>query len=171
MYKRKKKYKLNTSNREHRKMMLRNLFTSLVLTREIETTNRRAKTLKDYAQKMFSAFLKMQDSLQKERWVKANILTRRFYHRAYKTLQQLHSVGYKIRIHATRFRNGDGSIMYKVVLEIPSKDKESNSKGKSKDSIKTVEVVKHIKDGKSKKIKERQKNENTSKLTGDNSSE
>ncbi len=127
MYKKKKKYRLNTSNKAHTYLMLRNLFTSLLLHKKLVTTVRRAKTLRDYAQKMLVQYSKIEDPWQKKRWINANILTRKYLNRIKETLEQAKKE-YKITLKAVGFRNGDGSLMYEVELVVPKTQEDTSKK-------------------------------------------
>ena len=134
MNKRKKKYNLNTSNTAHTYLMLRNLFTSLLLSGHVVTTDKRAKSLKRYAQAKFSEYAKQKSALEKKRWVKKNITTIKHQRKAFETLEKVLANGVKIRLHAVGFRKGDGALMYKVWYELQVKPAEE-----SKQRVKKVQ--------------------------------
>ena len=117
MYKRVKKVNLNTSDKGHNKLMLVNLFTSLLLSGKIVTTEKRAKTLKSYAQKQLAYFAKNKDKLgaiARKTWLQQHIsATGQTYKQAMEKLQQL-AGNAKISIIRHGFRKGDGALLYEV---------------------------------------------------------
>jgi len=125
MHKGVKKYNLNTSDKQHGHLMLRNLFTSLLLNDRVVTTEKKAKSLKSYAQKALARYKKgFANKILEKTWLKQNILTRKEFKKAVEKLQSMKDA--KIHLLRSHFRSGDGALMYEVRLEIISETKEKH---------------------------------------------
>ncbi len=115
MHKGVKKYNLNTSNKAHGKLLLRNLFTSLLLSGRLETTEKKAKSLKQYALKAVNRFKKIKSPITKKTWLQTNIITRKNYKVALENLDRIKD-NFAVSIKRSRFRKGDGAVIYEVVI-------------------------------------------------------
>ncbi len=116
MYKGVKKYNLNTSDKAHGRLMLRNLFTSLLLSGKITTTEKKARTLKTYAEKVISYYRKAKLApIAKKTWLQQHIMTRKFYKQALETLERIKD-NFALRIRRAKFRKGDGAILWEVSI-------------------------------------------------------
>ncbi len=113
MYKRVKKFNLNTSDKAHGQLMLRNLFTSLLLHGKVETTIKRAKELKRFALRQISYYNRDLPVLVKKTWLKQNITTRKFFKKALENLERVKG-DFRLSLKRTRFRAGDGALMAEV---------------------------------------------------------
>ncbi len=113
MYKRVKKFNLNTSDKAHGQLMLRNLFTSLLLHGKVETTIKRAKELKRFALRQISYYNRDLPVLVKKTWLKQNITTRKFFKKALENLERVKD-DFRLSLKRTRFRAGDGALMAEV---------------------------------------------------------
>jgi len=127
MYKKVKKLNLNTSDKAHGKLLIKNLFTSLLINGKIKTTEKKAKELKKYAQEKISDYINKiirKEPIYKKTWLQQNILGNKLgYKRAVDNLKALNK-GFKITIHRVGFRAGDGALLYEVEL-INSEAKEN----------------------------------------------
>ncbi len=115
MYKRIKKYNLNTSDKRHGKLMLQNLFTSLLLNGRLETTDRKAKELKRFAEKQIAYFNRDLPVLVRKTWLKENIKTRKYFEKALKNLEKV-AKDFKLSLKKSRFRAGDNARMVEVKI-------------------------------------------------------
>ena len=115
MKKRVKKYVLNTSNKAHDKMLLRNLLTSLLLRGHLETTEPKAKSLRSFALKAVSKYNKITDPLLRKKWHDYYILSKAYKKRIIANLERLKS-DFRISIRRQRIRAGDSAILYKVYI-------------------------------------------------------
>ena len=143
MKKRVKKLKLNTTNRAHTSLMLRNMFTSLVLHGKVVTTTAKAKTLKSYAEKTINRYARLKSSWEKKRWLTANILTKAFEIKAKDKLEAFVTSGYKISNKRIGFRKGDGAELTRleiVALKPKQEDISTKSKPKKKEETKTTKT-------------------------------
>lgn len=115
MYKRVKKYNLNTSDKQHTYLMLRNLFTSLLIYGKVETTLKKAKALKKYAQEKVAFYNRDLPVVVKKTWLKENISSRKFFRRAVANLERVKK-HFAVSIQRTRFRAGDGALLAEVKI-------------------------------------------------------
>ncbi len=119
MYKRVKKLNLNTSDKAHGKLLIKNLFTSLLINGKVKTTEKKAKELKRYAQAKISKFLNKiakGEPIYRKTWLQQNILgSNAGYKKAINNLKALNKE-FKITIHRIGFRAGDGATLYEVEL-------------------------------------------------------
>ena len=117
MYKKRRgSYNLNTSDKAHTALMLKNLFTSLLLSGKIVTTSKRAKALKSYAQKLVAKYKAKKESwhpIVKKTWLKEHILTRKDFKKAVEHLEKLVD-DFKVGVYRAGYREGDGALLYEV---------------------------------------------------------
>jgi len=115
MQKRVKKLNLNTSNKGHNKLLLKNLVTSLMMYGKVVTTKPRANAVKAEAQSLLSQYSKLQDSRETKRWFKENFSTVKYLPRIQKLFAE------KVQLLAVSIvqdapRKGDAAKQYEVSL-------------------------------------------------------
>lgn len=116
MYKRVKKYNLNTSDKAHGRLLLKNLFTSLLLSGKITTTEKKAKSLKQFAEKTVAYYRSQKlGPIAKKTWLQEHLLTRKLYKQALEVLERVKDK-FAIRIRRAKFRKGDGAILWEVSI-------------------------------------------------------
>jgi ribosomal protein L17 len=115
MRKRVKRLNLNTTKRSHDKLLLKNLFTSLIVYGIVTTTVKRAKTLKSFAQHQGAEFAKLTDSRGLKRWANENISSLKFKKRAMDKLEALKGA-FKVSIVKVAPRKGDNAVQYEVSI-------------------------------------------------------
>ena len=123
MYKRIKKYNLNASDKQHGRLMLKNLFTSLLLNGKIKTTERKAKELKRFALSQMGYYKRIKSPMVKKTWLKDLVKSRKYFDRVVSKMQELVD-DFKISDKKSRFRAGDGALM--IELTIINFDKKKN---------------------------------------------
>ena len=121
MQKRVKKYNLNTSDKKHGSLMLRNLFTNLLIHGKVETTVKKAKSLKQYALKQVAYYNRDLPVVVRKTWLKKTISSKKYFDRAVKNLERVKQ-GFAVSLQKTRYRAGDGALMAEVrILNFESK--------------------------------------------------
>src|SRR5256885_10986787 len=95
-------------NTEHRRALLRNLVTSLIMEERIETTVPKAKAMRPHVEKMIT--LGKRGDVAARRLAASYLLTRKAVERLFETVSPRYGdsqAGY-LRIVRTGFRKGDG---------------------------------------------------------------
>jgi len=115
MKKRIKKYNLNTSNPAHSKLMLKGLYTDLLLRGKVSTTSTKAKALKSYAQQRTYAYSKITDPILKDKWVSQNITSLKFRDKILERLDKIAS-SFKVTSYKERNRDGDNALVCAVEI-------------------------------------------------------
>ncbi|WKZ30258.1 MAG: L17 family ribosomal protein [Candidatus Dojkabacteria bacterium] len=115
MRKRVKRLNLNTTKRSHDKLLIKNLFTSLIVYGVVTTTVKRAKSLKSYAQSLAADYAKQSDSRSLKRWANENISSMKFRKRAMDKLAALKDA-FKVSIVKVAPRKGDNAVQYEVSI-------------------------------------------------------
>jgi large subunit ribosomal protein L17 len=115
MRKRVKRLNLNTTKRSHDKLLLKNLFTSLVVYGKVTTTETKARALKSFAQAQFADFAKITESRDLKRWANSEISTEKFLDRAIGNLQA-HKEALQVTIVRLEPRKGDNASQYEVSI-------------------------------------------------------
>ena len=115
MRKRVKKLNLNQSTKSHDKLLIKNLFTSLMMYGKLNTTKPRAKALRGYALSKVNAFKKLGTSLDSKRWLQAEVSTVKYNKRVADKLKGF-GADFAVSIVQTQPRKGDSAPQYEVSI-------------------------------------------------------
>lgn len=115
MRKRVKRVNLNTTSRSHDKLMLKNLFTSLVIYGKVATTETKARALKSFALAQVADYAKLTESRIVKRWINSEISTLKFRKRASEKLNTLKG-DFKVTMVRVAPRKGDNAAKYEVSI-------------------------------------------------------
>jgi len=116
MRKRYKKLDLRLSNKQHEKLMIKNLFTSLFMYGKVVTTKPRSRALKAYSLKKVTSYKKVVDSAWKlKRWLNDEFSTKKYSTRVADKIAQLYK-DFAISIVMIQPRKGDNTQQFEVSI-------------------------------------------------------
>jgi ribosomal protein L17 len=108
-------------------LLLKNLFSSLVIYGKVTTTERKARTLKSHAQKQLAGYGKLSESRMQKRWVNENVSTVTFRKRVTANLERVKTEA-KVSMVRTAPQKGDNAAQYEVsILNFDAKKNEQDN--------------------------------------------
>ena len=136
-------------NTSHRRALLRNLVTSLIVEERIETTITKAKAMRPHVEKMIT--LGKKGDLHSRRQALSFLMTDKSVTRLFETVAPRYGdrAGGYLRIVRTGFQKGDGA--EKAFIELLGAEKELEVKTKKRDEIKAkkrAELEKQLEESK-----------------------
>src|ERR1700751_2006581 len=136
-------------NTEHRRALLRNLVTSLIVEERIETTVPKAKAMRPHVEKMIT--LGKQGNVAARRQAAAYLMTSEAVDKLFSTISPRFGdrEGGYLRIVRTGFRPGDGG--EKAFIELLGAEKQLEAKKQKRDEVKAkkrAELEKQLEESK-----------------------
>ena len=152
-------YKLGR-NTSHRRALLRNLVTSVILEDRVETTLTKAKAVRPLVEKMIT--LGKKGDLHSRRQALSYMMTAKSVDRLFDTVAPRYKdrQGGYLRIVRTGFQQGDGA--EKAFIELLGAEKQLEVKRQKRDEIKAkkrADLEKHLEESKKEEPKEEVKEE------------
>jgi len=142
-------------NTSHRRALLRNLTTSVIIEDRVETTLTKAKAVRPLVEKMIT--LGKKGDLHSRRQALSFLMTDKSVERLFKTVAPRYGdrAGGYLRIVRTGFRKGDGG--EKAFIELLGAEKQLDLKRKKRDEIKAkkrADLEKQLEESKTEELKE-----------------
>ena len=142
-------------NTSHRRALLRNLTTSVILEDRVETTVTKAKAVRPLVEKMIT--LGKNGDLHSRRQALSFLMTDKSVERLFDTVAERYKdrQGGYLRIVRTGFRKGDGG--EKAFIELLGAEKQLDAKRQKRDEIKAkkrADLEKHLEESKTEELKE-----------------
>jgi large subunit ribosomal protein L17 len=142
-------------NTSHRRALLRNLVTSVIVEDRVETTVAKAKAVRPLVEKMIT--LGKKGDLASRRQALSYIMTDKAVTRLFETVAPRYGdrQGGYLRIVRSGFRQGDGG--EKAFIELLGAEKQLDAKREKRDEIKAkkrAELEKHMEEAKKEEPKE-----------------
>ena len=147
-------------NTSHRRSLLRNLTTSVIMEDRVETTLAKAKTVRPLVEKMIT--LGKKGDLHSRRQALSYLMTDASVERLFDTVAPRYSdrQGGYLRIIHTGFRKGDGG--EKAFIELLGAEKQLDAKRQKRDEVKAkkrADLEKQLEEAKTEEVKEAKENE------------
>jgi large subunit ribosomal protein L17 len=147
-------------NTSHRRALLRNLTTSVIVEDRVETTLAKAKAVRPHVEKMIT--LGKKGDLHSRRQALSYLMTDKSVTRLFDTVAPRYGdrQGGYLRIVRAGFRQGDGG--EKAFIELLGAEKQLDAKRQKRDEIKAkkrAELEKHLEESKKEEVKEENKEE------------
>ena len=144
-------------NTSHRRALLRNLTTSVIIEDRVETTLTKAKAVRPLVEKMIT--LGKKGDLHSRRQALSFIMTDKSVERLFDTVapRYVDRQGGYLRIVRTGFRQGDGG--EKAFIELLGAEKQLDAKRQKRDEIKAkkrADLEKHLEESKTEELKEKE---------------
>jgi large subunit ribosomal protein L17 len=142
-------------NTSHRRALLRNLTTSVIMEDRVETTLAKAKTVRPLVEKMIT--LGKKGDLHSRRQALSYLMTDKSVERLFETVAPRYGdrQGGYLRIIHTGFRKGDGG--EKAFIELLGAEKQLDAKRQKRDEIKAkkrADLEKQMEEAKTEELKE-----------------
>ena len=142
-------------NTSHRRALLRNLVTSVIIEDRVETTVAKAKAVRPLVEKMIT--LGKKGDLHSRRQALSFLMTDQSVERLFETVAPRYSdrQGGYLRIVRTGFRKGDGG--EKAFIELLGAEKQLDAKRQKRDEIKAkkrADLEKQLEEAKTEEAKE-----------------
>ena len=142
-------------NTSHRRALLRNLTTSVIIEDRVETTLTKAKAVRPLVEKMIT--LGKNGDLHSRRQALSFLMTDKSVERLFDTVAERYKdrQGGYLRIVRTGFRKGDGG--EKAFIELLGAEKQLDAKRQKRDEIKAkkrADLEKHLEESKTEELKE-----------------
>ena len=142
-------------NTSHRRALLRNLTTSVIIEDRVETTLTKAKAVRPLVEKMIT--LGKKGDLHSRRQALSFLMTDKSVERLFDTVAERYKdrQGGYLRIVRTGFRKGDGG--EKAFIELLGAEKQLDAKRQKRDEIKAkkrADLEKHLEESKTEELKE-----------------
>jgi large subunit ribosomal protein L17 len=142
-------------NTSHRRALLRNLTTSVIIEDRVETTLTKAKAVRPLVEKMIT--LGKKGDLHSRRQALSFLMTDKSVERLFDTVAPRYGdrAGGYLRIVRTGFRQGDGG--EKAFIELLGAEKQLDAKRQKREEIKTkkrAELEKQLEESKTEELKE-----------------
>ena len=142
-------------NTSHRRALLRNLTTSVIMEDRVETTLAKAKTVRPLVEKMIT--LGKKGDLHSRRQALSYLMTDASVTRLFETVAPRYTdrQGGYLRIIHTGFRKGDGG--EKAFIELLGAEKQLDAKRQKRDEIKAkkrADLEKQMEEAKTEELKE-----------------
>jgi large subunit ribosomal protein L17 len=142
-------------NTSHRRALLRNLTTSVIIEDRVETTLTKAKAVRPLVEKMIT--LGKKGDLHSRRQALSFLMTDKSVERLFDTVAERYKdrQGGYLRIVRTGFRQGDGG--EKAFIELLGAEKQLDAKRQKRDEIKAkkrADLEKQLEEGKTEELKE-----------------
>ena len=142
-------------NTSHRRALLRNLTTSVILEDRVETTLAKAKTVRPLVEKMIT--LGKKGDLHSRRQALSYLMTDKSVERLFEIVAPRYAdrQGGYLRIIHTGFRKGDGG--EKAFIELLGAEKQLDAKRQKRDEIKAkkrADLEKQLEESKTEEVKE-----------------
>jgi len=147
-------------NTSHRRALLRNLTTSVIMEDRVETTLAKAKTVRPLVEKMIT--LGKKGDLHSRRQALSYLMTDASVERLFDTVAPRYTdrQGGYLRIIHTGFRKGDGG--EKAFIELLGAEKQLDAKRQKRDEIKAkkrADLEKQLEESKTEELKEAKEKE------------
>jgi len=147
-------------NTSHRRALLRNLTTSVIMEDRVETTLAKAKTVRPLVEKMIT--LGKKGDLHSRRQALSYLMTDASVERLFDTVAPRYSdrQGGYLRIIHTGFRKGDGG--EKAFIELLGAEKQLDAKRQKRDEVKAkkrADLEKQLEEAKTEDLKEAKEKE------------
>ncbi|MGD0940546.1 MAG: 50S ribosomal protein L17 [Terracidiphilus sp.] len=147
-------------NTSHRRALLRNLTTSVIMEDRVETTLAKAKTVRPLVEKMIT--LGKKGDLHSRRQALSYLMTDASVERLFETVAPRYGdrQGGYLRIIHTGFRKGDGG--EKAFIELLGAEKQLDAKRQKRDEIKAkkrADLEKQLEEAKTEEVREAQEKE------------
>ena len=144
-------------NTSHRRALLRNLTTSVIIEDRVETTLTKAKAVRPLVEKMIT--LGKKGDLHSRRQALSFLMTDKSVERLFDTVAERYKdrQGGYLRIVRTGFRKGDGG--EKAFIELLGAEKQLDAKRQKRDEIKAkkrADLEKHLEESKTEELKEKE---------------
>ena len=144
-------------NTSHRRALLRNLVTSVIIEDRVETTLTKAKAVRPLVEKMIT--LGKKGDLHSRRQALSFLMTDKSVERLFDTVAPRYGdrQGGYLRIVRTGFRQGDGG--EKAFIELLGAEKQLDAKRQKRDEIKAkkrADLEKHLEESKTEELKEKE---------------
>ena len=144
-------------NTSHRRALLRNLTTSVIIEDRVETTLTKAKAVRPLVEKMIT--LGKKGDLHSRRQALSFLMTDQSVERLFETVAPRYTArqGGYLRIVRTGFRQGDGG--EKAFIELLGAEKQLDAKRQKRDEIKAkkrADLEKHLEESKTEELKEKE---------------
>jgi large subunit ribosomal protein L17 len=144
-------------NTSHRRALLRNLTTSVIIEDRVETTLTKAKAVRPLVEKMIT--LGKKGDLHSRRQALSFLMTDKSVERLFDTVAPRYGdrQGGYLRIVRTGFRQGDGG--EKAFIELLGAEKQLDAKRQKRDEIKAkkrADLEKHLEESKTEELKEKE---------------
>ena len=144
-------------NTSHRRALLRNLTTSVIIEDRVETTVAKAKAVRPLVEKMIT--LGKKGDLHSRRQALSFLMTDKSVERLFDTVAPRYGdrQGGYLRIVRTGFRQGDGG--EKAFIELLGAEKQLDAKRQKRDEIKAkkrADLEKHLEESKTEELKEKE---------------
>ena len=147
-------------NTSHRRALLRNLTTSVIMEDRVETTLAKAKTVRPLVEKMIT--LGKKGDLHSRRQALSYLMPDKSVERLFEIVAPRYGdrQGGYLRIIHTGFRKGDGG--EKAFIELLGAEKQLDAKRQKRDEIKAkkrADLEKQLEEAKTEEVKEAKENE------------
>ena len=142
-------------NTSHRRALLRNLTTSVIMEDRVETTVTKAKAVRPLVEKMIT--LGKKGDLHSRRQALSFLMTDKSVERLFETVAERYKdrQGGYLRIVRTGFRKGDGG--EKAFIELLGAEKQLDAKRQKRDEIKAkkrADLEKQLEESKTEELRE-----------------